>query len=296
VARDPTTGAIGVAAQSHFFGVGSVLAWAEPGYGAVATQAFVNPSFGPRGIDLLRDGMQSEEALSRLLALDEGADLRQIAIIDREGTVGVHTGSRCLRHAGHVHGDQVTAQANMMAADTVWHSMLSAYSAHSGEMPARLLHSLQAAERDGGDVRGRQSACMLIVTGEPVENGGGKLVDLRVDDHPNPLAELERLLKLNGLYGILARLLAEGMFDQPLPSDRLAAAVEELAAAQCVLGNDNQEFNFWRSVILASTGRTSEAMRVLTHASAQNPGWGQLFESVIEAGLIRIDSKDSDQG
>lgn len=302
VVRDPNTGAFGVAAQSHFFSVGSVLAWAEPGHGAVATQAFVNPSYGPLGLRLLASRASSADALTQLLTADAGADLRQVAMIDAHGDLAVHTGRGCVGHAGDAQDGQATAQANMMASDQVWQSMLSAYTGSSGDMADRLLLALKAGESAGGDVRGRQSACLIVVTGQTIEEGGRKLIDLRVDDHVDPLAELDRLLLLHRQYDVLSSLLAQGMFDRineatlnnPISEDRLEAGLERLVHAQHVLGEENQEFNFWRGVILARAGRGLEARQALTQASRRHAGWAQLFSNLQAAGLLRNDGDGDD--
>lgn len=289
VARDPATGCFGVAAQSHFFGVGSVLPWAEPGQGAVATQAFVNPSYGPLGLQLMRRGMNSADALAHLLKGDQGAALRQVAMIDRLGHVAVHTGSACVGRAGHAQGEHSSAQANMMASDRVWHSMLAAYTESSGDMAHRLLIALQAGEAAGGDIRGRQSACLMVVTADTIDAGGAKLIDLRVDDSKDPLGELDRLLTLHEHYQVLAELLAEGMFDHALSDERLAEADARLKKAQSFAGDDNKEFAFWRGVILARAGRIVEARHALAEATASHAGWAALFRSLPASGSLPID-------
>ena len=167
VARDPDTGSLGIAVQSHFFGVGRIVPWAEPGVGAVATQAFAEVSYGPLGLDLMRAGRSAPEALAQLVQADPGADTRQVAMVDAGGNVAAHTGARCVAAAGDSADDQVTAQANMVADDSCWPAMVAAYTSASGGLAGRLLAALDAAENEGGDVRGRQSAAILIVAGEP---------------------------------------------------------------------------------------------------------------------------------
>lgn len=289
LARDPATGSFGVAAQSHFFGVGSVLPWAEPGLGAVATQAFVNPSYGPLGLQLMRQGMNSADALTHLVEGDPGANLRQVAMIDRLGHVAVHTGSACIEHAGFARGEHSSAQANMMATDRVWHSMMAAYTESADDLAHRLLSALQAGEAAGGDIRGRQSACIMVVTADTVEAGGAKLIDLRVDDSKDPLGELDRLLTLHEHYQVLAELLADGMFDHALADERLADADARLKRAQSFAGDDNKEFTFWRGVILARAGRTEEARDALAEATSRHAGWAALFRGLPASGSLPID-------
>jgi len=201
VARDPETGETGVAVQSHWFSVGALCPWAEVGVGAIATQAFVNVSLGPRGLDMLRDGRTAQEALDALLTADEGRDVRQLAIVDAWGNVAAHTGAKCIVAAGHTTGGQFSAQANMMLDDGVWPAMAAAYEASSGPLAERLVAALEGAQAAGGDIRGKQSAALLVVrgasTGQPWED---RLVDLRVDDHLEPVLEIARLLRVHRAY------------------------------------------------------------------------------------------------
>ena len=193
VARDPATGNFGVAVQSHWFQVGAAVPWAEAGVGAVATQSFVRIDYGPLGLSLMRAGRSADEALQSLLATDAQRDVRQVAMVDRGGAVAAWTGPKCIQAAGHATGKGYSVQANLMDRPTVWPAMARAYESADGDFAARLLAALEAAEREGGDIRGRQSAALLIVraesTGRPWED---RLVDLRVDDHAAPLPELRR--------------------------------------------------------------------------------------------------------
>ena len=163
VARDPVTGDLGVAVQSHWFSVGSVVTWAQAGVGAIATQSFVEVSYGPLGLELMKAGKTAPEALKALLAVDESADVRQVAMVDRHGNVAVHTGKKCIAAAGHHEGSQFTTQANLMEKDTVWGAMATAYETAEGDLAERLMSALEAAQEEGGDIRGKQSAAILIV-------------------------------------------------------------------------------------------------------------------------------------
>jgi len=280
VARDPDSGALGVAVQSHFFGVGSLVAWAEPGIGAVATQSVVEPAYGPRGLELMRKGTSAPEALHRTLADDPQEPYRQLAMIDRWGRVAVHTGGSCIREAGHRVGDQMTAQANMMRRDTVWGAMEAAYRSAEGDLADRLLAALDAAEAEGGDIRGRQSAALRIVaardTGSPLAD---VTFDLRVEDNPEPLRELRRLVDNKRAY------------DKVDAGDELAAAgdaegaLEQYAAAHAALP-DNQELAFWHGVALAGVGREEEARELIRPAIEANDGWGELLRRLPAAGLL----------
>ena len=201
VARDPHSGEMGVAVQSHWFSVGSVVAWAEAGVGAVATQALVEVSYGPLGLALMRAGKSAPEALSALLAADKERELRQVAMVDTQGGVAVHTGDRCIADAGHEAGDGFSVQANMMANPKVWPAMAQAYREAEGNLAERLLVALEAGQVAGGDLRGRQSAAIRIV--KPVSTGRpwvDTMMDLRVEDHAEPIRELRRLVDLHRAY------------------------------------------------------------------------------------------------
>ena len=216
VARDPDTGQLGVAVQSHWFSVGSIVTWARPGIGAVATQANAEVAYGPRALELLAGGHAAPDALARLVAEDPGGHSRQVAVVDGAGRVGVHTGPSCIDCAGHITGDGVSCQANIMASERVWPAMLETFTTAAGSLTERLLSALEAAEREGGDIRGRQSAAILVVPaeGEPWRT----LVSLRVEDHPDPLPELRRLVALHDAYTLA------GQGDELLGAGRHAEA------------------------------------------------------------------------
>ncbi len=195
VARDPETGQLGVAVQTGTFGVGTVVPWAEAGVGAVATQSITDPSYGPFGLELMKAGRSAEEALAGLVAADAKQRFRQVGVVDSEGRAAAHTGDGCIRECGHLLGDGFTVQANMMAQATVWPAMAAAYEGASGSLARRLLAALEAAEAEGGDFRGPQSAAILVVQADPTGfPWKGRVSNLRVDDHVDPLGELRRLL------------------------------------------------------------------------------------------------------
>jgi uncharacterized Ntn-hydrolase superfamily protein len=269
VARDPATGELGGAVQSHWFSVGSLCTWARPGIGVVATQSVVEPAYGPDALDRLADGIGAQQALGELLAADPLAAVRQVAVIDALGGVATHTGEECIPCAGHVAGEHWSCQANMMARDTVPAAMAAAFEATGGELPARLMAALQAAEGEGGDVRGRQSAAMVVVPaeGEPWR----ARIDLRVEDHDDPLGELGRLLQLQRAYelaGEADELLAAGRNDE-------AGALYRRAAE---LAPESDELLFWAGLALASAGDLDRGVDAVRRAADAHPGWLVLLE------------------
>jgi uncharacterized Ntn-hydrolase superfamily protein len=283
VARDERTGQLGVAVQSHYFGVGSLVSWAEAGVGAVATQSVPDPAYGPRGLELMGEGTSAPEALHRLLSEDEHEAVRQVAMVDRHGRVAAHTGARCIREAGHRVADGVSAQANIMRRPTVPDAMVGAYRSAAGDLADRLLAALEAAEGEGGDLRGRQSAALLIVapkaSGKPAEE---RPVDLRVEDHRDPVGELRRLMSLGRAYervDIADQLAAAGDFE---------AALVEYGAAHDE-HPDNAELAFWHGVALAARGREGEARPLLECAYRESEGWRELLRRLPAAGLFPDD-------
>jgi len=268
VARDPHTGELGVAVQSHWFSVGGVVTWARPGVGAVATQANAEPAYGPRALELLSEGATAEDALHRLLAADPGSESRQVAVVDADGRVAVHTGKACIAYAGHITGDGVSCQANIMASERVWPAMLSAFTAASGSLADRLLAALDAAEDEGGDLRGRQSAAILVVprSGEPWRTA----LSLRVEDHPDPLPELRRLVALRGAYALAN----EG--DELLNSGRHEEAARlYMEASKRAPGN--HELLFWAGLGTAQAGDLDAGVERVRDAIAVQPAWRELL-------------------
>lgn len=282
VARDPGTGELGFAVQSHWFAAGSVVGFPEPGVGVVASQAWAEPAYGPKGLDLLRTGRAPQEALAELVAADEGRVHRQVAILDREGRVAVHTGASCIPEAGHRVGEGFSVHANMMLRDTVWDAMHSAFATATGGLAERLMVALEAAEAEEGDIRGRQAAGLVVVRPEPSERPWtDRLVDLRVDDHPEPLVELRRLLQLHRAYARLER--AEEL---ELEGDLNAALEERLAAHQ--LQPESAEVAFWTALSLAGAGRIDEARATIRVAFAARPGWEELLRRLEREGLVGL--------
>ena len=269
VARDPATGELGVAVQSHWFAVGQMVPWVRPGVGAVATQSIVEAAYGPRALERLAAGERARPALDALVADDEFARFRQVAVVDAHGNVASHTGAGCIVYAGHEAGHEFSVQANMMASPEVWPAMARAFQAATGSLARRLLAALHAAETHGGDARGRQSAALVVAPaeGEPWR----RTVDLRVDDDPEPLAQMDRLLDLSDAYALASegdQLVGAGRHDEAGEKYRLAS---ELAPG-------NHELLFWAGMAAAQAGDLPTALDRVRAAIALEPGWRTLLE------------------
>jgi len=269
VARDPDTGELGAAVQSHWFSVGSLCTWARPGVGAVATQSVVEPAYGPNALDLMADGSSASDALTALLATDPLAAVRQVGVVDAHGRVAVHTGADCIPCAGDVTGPHWTCQANMMATDSVPGAMSEAFASATGDLADRLMTALEAAEGAGGDVRGRQSAALIVVAadGEPWQ----MRVQLRVEDHEDPVGELRRLLVLHRAYELAGRA------DELMAANRPAQAGDLYRqAAELAPGSD--ELLFWAGLALAHSGDLDTGVNAVRRAIDKHAGWGQLLD------------------
>jgi uncharacterized Ntn-hydrolase superfamily protein len=283
VARDPATGNFGVAVESHWFQVGPVVPWAEAGVGAVATQSFVRVDYGPRGLERMRQGASAGEALTALLAEDSGRDVRQVAMVDRQGRVAAWTGSKCIAAAGHQRGEGYSVQANLMDRSTVWPAMAGAYETAKGDFAERLLAALEAAEREGGDIRGRQSAALLIVRAEATgRSWEDRLLDLRIDDHPEPLAELRRLLRLHRAYDEMNR------GDEVLAAGKAEEALGHYTRAS-ELAPEIVELPFWQAVTLYTSGQTDKALALFARVFAAEDRWARLVPRLPAAGLLPDD-------
>jgi uncharacterized Ntn-hydrolase superfamily protein len=285
VARDPATGELGVAVQSHWFSVGSIVTWAEAGVGAIATQSFVDPAYGPRGLELMRKGVAAPDALKQLVEADKQRDGRQVAMIDASGRVSAYTGKSAIAAAGHHIGPNFSVQANMMASERVWPAMATAFEQTRGDLADRMLAALEAAEKAGGDVRGRQSAAILIVkaksTGRPWA-GADRLFDLRVEDHQRPVEELRRLMRLQRAYAHANR------GDELMTEQKVDLALKEYEAASR-LAPEILELPFWHAVTLASIGREADAAPIFKAVFAKEPIWAELLERLPPAGLFPND-------
>ena len=287
VARDPKTGEMGVGVQSHWFSVGSVVSWGEAGVGVFATQSLVNKSFGLRGLELLKQGKSPQEAINLLISDDDGRDVRQLAILDSQGRVATHTGLKCIKHAGHKIGDNFSAQANMMLTEDVWPAMARAFEKNNDlSLPERIVKCLEAAELVGGDIRGRQSAALLVVAGEPTEEKWeDPIIDLRVEDHNDPLKELNRLLKIWRAY--------EHMNNGDLAIEKgdMAKALEEYDAAQ-KLFPENLEMAYWTAVSLANQNQLDKALVLFKKIFKKEKNWRLLTERLPYSGLLNIKEEE----
>lgn len=280
VARDPATGQIGAAVQSHWFSVGSNVIWAEAGVGAVATQSFIAPSYGPEGLALMRSGASAPEALKRLLEKDDHPEGRQVAMIDAAGRSLAHTGPSCIPGAGHLAGDNFSVQANLMTDASVPAAMAAAFEKVKGDLAERLVAALEAAQAQGGDIRGRQSAAILVVSGKPTgEVWKDRLLELRVEDHDHPVAELRRLV---GLWRAYEEMNAG---DDAVTESRFEDALRHYAAAEAMYPA-NDEFVFWHAVALVSMHRVDESLPVFARAFRLNPAWLILVDRLPAAGLL----------
>jgi uncharacterized Ntn-hydrolase superfamily protein len=283
VARDPETGQLGVAVQSHWFSVGSVVPWAEAGVGAVATQSIVDPSYGPLGLTLMRTGKSASEALQSLLASDAQSSLRQVAMIDAQGRVATHTGKECIIAAGHKSGANYSVQANLMLKDTVWGAMAKAFENAKGDLADRLISALEAAEAEGGDIRGKQSAAILVVSGKPTgRQWADRLFDLRVDDHAQPVVELKRLVKLQRAYNHM------NYGDELFGKGDIAGAVREYGAAEAIVP-DNVEMVFWHAVTLVNANKIDEALPLFRRVFAADRNWAILIPRLPKSKMLPDD-------
>lgn len=287
VARDPATGQFGVAVQTHQTGVGRIVPWLLPGVGAIATQSLVNISYGPMGLVMLQEGVPAERVLSALIASDPLGYRRQIGIVDANGRAAAYTGSGCIREAQHYVGDGYAIQANMMLYPTVIESMRFAYEHANGSFAERLLAALFIAQSEGGDIRGMQSAALKIVSGNRHDPHWQTIYDLRVDEHENPLLELERLATLRRAAIINdegERLLAAGDYQ---------SALRKFKEARDLAPND-EELAFWQAVALADSpyhhSSLSIAGRILKQSLKEHSvidRWIELIYRLRECGLIQ---------
>jgi uncharacterized Ntn-hydrolase superfamily protein len=285
VARDPQNGHLGVAVQSHWFAVGALCPWIEAGVGAIATQSLVDPSYGALGLNLLRSGSSAIEVLDDLLKKDKNRENRQVAIVDSSGHVTTHTGANCVAEAGHISGNGFSVQANMMKYPTVWTAMANAFEKSTGDLADRLMTALLAAQSEGGDIRGKQSAALLVVddqkTDKPWEH---ILINIRVDDNPEPLVELERLLNIQRAY----HLMNEG--DELLGKKDFEAAMHKYQAAEKFAPNID-EIPFWVAVTLADSDKMEKALPIFERIFKINPDWAETVKRLPKAGFLRNDQE-----
>ncbi|HEV2106534.1 MAG TPA: DUF1028 domain-containing protein [Candidatus Eisenbacteria bacterium] len=285
VARDPATGELGVAVQSHYFSVGPVVPWAEAGVGAVATQSLVLVDYGPQGLELMRKGFTAKQALDSLLAADPHHEGRQVAMVDAHGNVAAFTGPACIPDAGDVQGEQFSCQANLMANPTIWPAMKTAFEHAKGDLAERLMQALEAAQKAGGDIRGRQSAAIVVVKGTP----SGKpwndyVVNLRVEDNPEPLVELRRLLRLRRAYNLEDQ--GDAFTSEKKPAEAAKAYADAMALAPDVV-----ELQFWAAVTQYTNGRKAEGLALFKQVFAKERRWVPLIPRLAKVGLFPNDPK-----
>ena len=275
VARDKDTGELGVAVQSHYFQVGPVVPWAIAGVGAVATQSMVNISFGPLGLDYMSAGYSAEDALRALLAGDSQPEARQVALVDASGKVAAHTGAKCIPAAGHRTGDGFSVQANLMEKDTVWDAMFEAYTSTNAPLAERLLAAMDAAEAEGGDIRGKQSAAMLVVTGRPTgRSWEDRTIELRVEDAPDPLVELRRLVRVKRAY------MAVNEADRLEEAKDLEGATRKLREA-VELAPEMVEICFWGGLTMVQAGQADEGYGLMARAVAKDKRWIETLRRLV---------------
>jgi len=283
VARDKKTGEMGVAVQSHWFSVGADVPWAEAGVGVVATQSFVDPSYGPKGLELMRLGKSASETLKQLIAADSGEAVRQVAMVDSKGEAAVHTGKCCVDCAGHRTGDGYSVQANLMLNDKVPTAMANAFETALGDLAERMMMALEAAQEVGGDIRGKQSAAMIMVkaqsSGKPWAD---RTVDLRVEDHPEPLKELRRLISVARAYGHM------NAGDAVMEKNDVETALKEYGEAMKLAG-DNVEIAFWSALTLALKGKVDQALPIFKKVFLEDTNWVEVLKRLPKAGVIPDD-------
>ena len=283
VARDAVSGEMGVAVQSHWFSVGSSVVWAQSGVGAIATQSFIDPSYGANGLVLMGTGRTAAQALAGLVAADAHPEVRQVGMVDARGGTAVHTGGLAIQEACDFEGEGFTVQANLMHHATVCDAMVRAYTTGTGDLAERLMAALDAAEAEGGDIRGRQSAAILVVAAEPSGRPWlDRLFDLRVDDAKEPLVELRRLLSVARAY----RHMNEG--DEQVTRGDIDAALAEYGHAEELLPGESEPI-FWHAVTLASVGRVEESLPLFAEAYRLRPEWRELVPRLVPAGLLPED-------
>ena len=286
VARDTVSGEMGVAVQSHWFAVGTIVSWGEAGVGVIATQSFVNPSFGPRGLILLKQGLSAQQVLDLLIESDEGRDFRQLAILDSKGNAAAYTGKKCIDDAGQIVGSNYSVQANMMLNDKVWGAMSNTFENSKGNLADRLLEALDAAQDVGGDIRGKQSAAILVVKAKPTGNiWEDRIVDIRIDDHENPLKEIRRVYNVHSAYEHMNK------GDLAIEHNDMDLAMKEYSAAETMFP-ENEEMKYWHAVTLANMGKVEESLPLFKEVFNMNDNWVKLTARLIKPQLLNVSTED----
>lgn len=288
VARDTDSGQMGVAAQSFYFALGRVLPWARAGVGAVATQSFVEPGYGPSCLDLMAgtgsgdDALSAADALEQVRAADDGREVRQVGVVDAQGRVASFTGSQCIDHVSHAEGEGFTAQANMMAGAGVCEAMADAFVSTGGPLAERLVAALVAAEGKGGDARGKMSAALIVVDAARTDHlWQGVLTDVRVDHHPDPLAELARLVQVARAYHLV------DVAEEALVRGDAANSLADTEAGLALLPGDGN-LHLGHIASLVWVGRVDEATAEVRRLVAQRPEWDGVLRALFERGLVPL--------
>lgn len=290
VARDTITGEMAVGVQSHWFSVGSIVSWGKAGVGVVATQSFVNPAYGPEGLDLMAEGVPAQKALEQLIKKDEGRAFRQVAFLDANGNVSAYTGEKCVEAAGDIQGSNFSVQANMMLNEKVVPAMAEAFKRFSDyPLAERVVEAMKAAQDAGGDIRGKQSAALIVVGPEKTENSWeDKKIDLRVDDHQSPITELERLLKVHRAYEHMNK------GDLAVEAGDMKMALKEYGAAEEMFP-ENLEMKYWKAVALANSGRLEEAKPIFKMIFEEDEHWKEMTTRLPASGILTISEEELKQ-
>jgi uncharacterized Ntn-hydrolase superfamily protein len=289
VARDSVTGEMGAAVQSHWFNVGAIVCWGEAGVGVVATQSFVNPAFGLQGLELLKKGKSPQDVVDELIAGDEGRDYRQLAVLDSKGRTASYTGSKCIEGAGNIAGVNYSVQANLMLNSEVWGAMEKAFLETNAPLAEKMIASLEAAQKVGGDIRGMQSAAIMVWKGESTgKPWADKLIDLRVEDNPDPVGELKRLLAVQRAYEHM------NAGDLAVEKNDMELALKEYNAAMQMFP-DNLEMKYWTAVTLANNKRLSEALPLFNIVFANDKNWKTLTPRLIKNGMLLVSEEELKQ-
>jgi uncharacterized Ntn-hydrolase superfamily protein len=287
VARDSATGEMAVGVQSHWFSVGTAVSWGEAGVGVVATQSFVDKSYGPKAIALMKQGFTASQALDSLKKADPGVEVRQVAIVDAKGNVASHTGAKCIQYAGHITGANFSVQSNMMLTSQVNNAMASAFRSSAGRpLAERILMALDAAQKAGGDIRGMQSAALIVVPGAANNQPwNDKLVDLRVDDNTQPLKELRRLYNIHVAYQHMNN------GDLAVEKNDMALAMKEYNAAMRMFPS-NLEMQYWTAVALANIKQVDKSLPLFKKIFAKDKNWKELTRRLPAVGLLAVSESD----
>jgi len=287
VARDSATGEMAVGVQSHWFSVGALVPWGRSGVGVVATQSFVNPAYGPNGLDLMQNGKSAAVALKELVAKDDAKDYRQVAFLDVNGKASAYTGEKCVESALQHVGDNFSVQANMMLNDDVVPAMAKAFKENSNlPLAERVVKVLQAAQAAGGDIRGRQSAALIVVGPDKVKNvWEDKKIDLRVDDSSEPLVELERLLKVARAYEYMNK------GDLAVEDKNVDEALKQYGKAEALFP-DNLEMRYWKAVALANSNRLDEAIPVFKSIFKEDENWKEMTKRLPASDLLDVTDEE----